>query len=345
MISPGLILFSSFLCYIAFAVQTCPSPEELPFATVIPFKKSYQLGEEIVYFCKPGYESRGGLRQLTCPLTGVWPVNTLKCTPKVCPFAGILENGAVRYTSFEYPNSISFSCNPGYYLNGTHTATCTEEGKWSEEIPVCALVTCPPPPVPSFARLSVYKPTSGNHSLYKDVAFFECIPHYVMLGNSAITCTEYGNWTESPECKEVKCPFPSRPNHGYVNYPSKLTLYYKDRATFGCHNTYVLEGPEEVECTRHGNWSAQPSCKASCQLPVKRATVLYDGERVKLQEKFRNGMMHGDVVSFFCKNKEKKCSYIEPAQCIDGTVSIPKCFKEHNYLAFWKSDASDLKSC
>lgn len=38
-------------------------------------------------------------------------------------------------------------------------------------------------------------------------------------------------------------------------------------------------------------------------------------------------MRHGDKVSFYCKNKEKKCSYTEDAQCIDGTIEIPKCFK------------------
>lgn len=60
---------------------------------------------------------------------------------------------------------------------------------------------------------------------------------------------------------EVKCPFPSRPDNGFVNYPAKQTLYYKDKATYGCHDTYVLDGPQEVECNKSGNWSAQPSCK------------------------------------------------------------------------------------
>lgn len=60
---------------------------------------------------------------------------------------------------------------------------------------------------------------------------------------------------------EVKCPFPLRPENGFVNYPAKPLLFYKDKATYGCHDTYTLDGPEEVECTKLGNWSAQPSCK------------------------------------------------------------------------------------
>uniref|UniRef100_A0A8C6R7D1 Beta-2-glycoprotein 1 n=1 Tax=Nannospalax galili TaxID=1026970 RepID=A0A8C6R7D1_NANGA len=275
----------------------------------------------------------------------MWPINTLKCIPRVCPFAGILENGAVRYTTFEYPNTISFTCNPGFYLNGTNSAKCTEEGNWSPELPSCAPVTCPPPPVPKFATLKTYKPSAGNNSLYRDTAVFECLPHHAMFGNDTVTCTAHGNWTELPECKEVKCPFPSRPDNGFVNYPAKQVLLYKDKATFGCHDTYTLDGPEEVECTRAGNWSAQPSCKATCKISIKKATVLYQGERVKIQEQFKNGMKHGDKVSFFCKNKEKKCSYTEEAQCIDGTIEIPKCFKEHSSLAFWKTDAWDVKAC
>lgn len=345
MVSPVLILFSAFLCHVAIAGRTCPQPDEVPFAVVVPLKTFYDPGEQIVYSCKPGYVSRGGMRRFTCPLTGMWPINTLKCTPRVCPFAGILENGIVRYTTFEYPNTISFTCNPGFYLNGTSSAKCTEEGRWSPELPVCAPVTCPPPVVPKFATLKLHKPSAGNTSLYRDTAVFECLPHHAMFGNDTVTCTAHGNWTELPECREVKCPFPSRPDNGFVNYPAKPVLHYQDKATFGCHDTYSLDGPAEVECTKMGSWSAQPSCKASCKVSVKKATVLYQGERVKIQEQFKDGMKHGDKVSFFCKNKEKKCSYTEETQCIDGTLEIPKCFKEHSSLAFWKTDAWDVKPC
>lgn len=340
-----LFLFLSVLCHVATAGRTCPKPDESPFAIVVPLKNSYDPGDQIVYSCLPGYYSPGGYRRFTCPLSGIWPVNTLKCMPRVCPFAGILENGAVRYTTFEYPKTISFSCNAGFVLNGTDTAQCNEKGDWTPPLPVCSPVTCPPPSIPKFATLSDYKPRAGNVSFYQDKAVFQCLPQYVMFGNDTVTCTTHGNWTELPECREVKCPFPTRPDNGFVNHPAKPVLGYKDKATYGCHETYVLDGPEVVECSKFGNWSAQPSCKASCKLSIKKATVLFEGERVKLQEKFKNGMLHGQKVSFYCKNKEKKCSYTEEAQCRDGTIEVPKCFKEHSALAFWKTDASDIKPC
>nr|KAF6295073.1 apolipoprotein H [Myotis myotis] len=243
------------------------------------------------------------------------------------------------------PTQSVFLVTTGFFLNGTKSAQCTEEGIWSPNLPVCSPVTCPPPPTPKFAVLSAYEPLAGNRSVYGKQAVFKCLPNYAMFGNDTATCTAHGNWTQLPECREVKCPFPIRPDNGFVNYPAKEALTYKDKATYGCHDTYVLDGPEEVECNKFGNWSAQPSCKASCKVSVKKATVIFEGERVKIQEKFKNGMLHGQKVSFFCKNKEKKCSYTEDAQCIDGTFEVPSCFKEHSSLAFWKTDAWDVKPC
>ncbi|XP_038613185.1 beta-2-glycoprotein 1 [Tachyglossus aculeatus] len=340
-----IFLFGSLLCHLAIAGRICPRPQEVPFATVEPLRSFYEPGDQIVYTCKPGYSMPGEVRRYICPLTGLWPVNTVKCLPKVCPFTGRLENGSVRYTTFEYPNTLNFACNPGYVLNGTNSVQCLEDGKWSKKLPVCDPITCPPPTTPNFAKVSYYKPSATNNSIYKDEVVFECLPPYAMFGNATIRCTENGNWTELPECRDVKCPFPTRPDNGYVNYPKKIALHYKDKATYGCHSTYTLDGPETVECGKTGTWSAQPTCKASCKVSVKKATVLYKGNRVKIQEQFKNGMFHGERVAFFCKNKEKKCSFTEEAQCIDGILKVPDCFKEHSSLAFWKTDASDVPLC
>ncbi|XP_020856644.1 beta-2-glycoprotein 1 [Phascolarctos cinereus] len=345
MISPVLVLLVSFLCHCVTAGRTCPKPQELPFSTVVPLKLSYEPGEQILYTCKPGYVSRGGMRRFLCPLTGMWPINTLKCQPRVCPFAGILEHGSVRYTTFEYPNSVNFTCNKGFYLNGTASVKCMEDGRWSHPLPNCSRITCPPPSIPKLATLKLPKSSAKNSSFYQDAVVLDCLPHYAVFGNDTIRCTEHGNWTEVPECREVKCPFPTRPDNGFVNYPANHVLYYKDKATYGCHETYVLDGPEEVECEKSGTWSASPTCKASCKIPVKKAVVLYKGEKVNIQDKFKSGILHGEIISFFCKDKEKKCSYTEDAQCLNGNIEVPKCFKEHSSWAFWKTDASDRQPC
>ena len=68
------------------SVSACPKPDELPFSTVVPLKRTYEPGEQIVFSCQPGYVSRGGIRRFTCPLTGLWPINTLKCMRKSASF-------------------------------------------------------------------------------------------------------------------------------------------------------------------------------------------------------------------------------------------------------------------
>lgn len=45
-----------------------------------------------MYFCKAGYVSRGGMRRFTCPYTGIWPINTLRCTRKSAPCAHSLPS-------------------------------------------------------------------------------------------------------------------------------------------------------------------------------------------------------------------------------------------------------------
>lgn len=56
-------------------------------------------------------------------------------------------------------------------------------------------------------------------------------------------------------------PVPCKTRQWICELSCKTYTFYKDKATYGCHETYALDGPEEVECTKQGNWSARPSCK------------------------------------------------------------------------------------
>lgn len=69
---------------------------------------------------------------------------------------------------------------------------------------------------------------------------------------------------------------------------------------------------------------------APCKIPVKKATVLYKGEKVAVQDGLKEGIQHDETISFFCKNKEKDCVYTVPTSCIDGNLTVPECFKGMN---------------
>lgn len=66
---------------------------------------------------------------------------------------------------------------------------------------------------------------------------------------------------------------------------------------------------------------------APCKIPVKKAVVLYNGEKKRVQNDLKDGILHGETVSFFCKNKEKSCAYTVDAACVDGNFTLPACFK------------------
>lgn len=49
----------------------------------------------------------------------------------------LLANGNASEGATTFQSSISFSCEPGYYLAEPHTATCTWNGTWTQ-LPTCA---------------------------------------------------------------------------------------------------------------------------------------------------------------------------------------------------------------
>ncbi|KAL8163533.1 UNVERIFIED_CONTAM: hypothetical protein K2H54_028808, partial [Gekko kuhli] len=167
----------------------------------------------------------------------------------------------------------------------------------------------------------------GNISVFQDEIKFECLLPLALIGNETARCLASQNWSEIPECRKVKCPYPAEIENGFINFALHRTYQYKDRVTYGCNPTYVLDGPTESTCEKTGDWSTKPTCKAPCKIPVQRATVLYNQQKVKVQDRLKGGIQHAETIWFFCKNKDQHCSYTVPAQCIDGNLTAPACFK------------------
>nr|XP_020662111.1 beta-2-glycoprotein 1 isoform X2 [Pogona vitticeps] len=281
-----LILWAGALTYPILAAPACSRPPQVPFATVDVFKAEYNVGEEITYQCNPGYIARSGSRKYICPLSGRWPSILLTCIPRKCLYPGPLVNGNIQHTDLSYPNSVNFSCDPGYNLQGPKTSHCQADGQWSAKLPQCQPVICPPPPVSEFSALLYHRFKPGNISVFQDKIKFDCLSPLALIGN------------------------------------------------------------EIAFCQADGSWSAIPECRPSCQIPVKRATVLYNDQKVKVQDHLQNGIRHAETIWFFCKNKEHHCSYTAPAQCIDGVLTPPECFKERSWFAsVFKTDIADLTPC
>ncbi|KAI8513840.1 hypothetical protein Bbelb_081640 [Branchiostoma belcheri] len=96
---------------------------------------SYPNG--VTFTCNTGYVLNGASTP-TCRADGTWSHPVPTCTPVQCPARAAPANGAVSPTgAVSYPNSVTFTCNTGYILNGDASATCRADGTWSHPVPVC----------------------------------------------------------------------------------------------------------------------------------------------------------------------------------------------------------------
>ncbi|EMP40165.1 hypothetical protein UY3_02567 [Chelonia mydas] len=262
----------------------------------------------------------------------------MRCIPKKCPYPEPMRNGIVHFIDLNYQSLIHFSCEPGYILYGANTSQCMADGQWSGKLPECQPVTCPPPSLPEFGVISYHKLTPGNESVFQDIIRFECLPSFALFGNETATCMANGNWSDIPECRYVQCPHPTGIENGFVNFAVRRTYHYMESIDYGCQPRYVLDGPRESRCEKTGRWSIKPTCKAPCKIPVNKATVLYNGRKIKVQQDLKEGIQHSETILFFCKNKEEKCGYTVPTQCINGQLTVPSCFKgfpaEHGLSPF-----------
>ncbi|XP_065549916.1 beta-2-glycoprotein 1 [Lathamus discolor] len=346
MYSLALVVCAVALSHSSLAVKVCSRPPQVLFATIDVDKSVYEVGEEVEYTCRPGFIPNNGQRKYTCLPTGKWPLNTLLCLPKRCPTLGPLPHGKIDFADLHYQSSVNFSCEPGYNLVGTRMSQCMADGKWSGSLPQCQPVTCAPPSLPEFSVLSYRRSKPGNVSYFLDTITFECVPPLALIGNETATCMANGNWSSIPECKVVTCPTPTGIENGFLEFVVRRTYHYNESVSFGCQPSYVLEGPKHSRCENTGNWSTKPTCKGPCKIPVKKAVVLYNGEKKRAQNDLKDGVQHGETVSFFCKNKEKSCAYTVPVPCVDGNLTLPACFKERGFFStLVKKDPSDMKPC
>lgn len=146
----------------------------------------------------------------------------------------------------------------------------------------------------------------------------------------------------------VTCPPPEKIERGYMSSNDKRKYDYMETIKYGCHGDFVIEGSQEIVCQKYGNWSEKPSCKgtnhiialhmhthkyinilfpAPCSVGIHRGRILYRGQRLWIKELTPNRILHNELVSVYCLNKERNCGYAVSTQCTDGNLKIPECFE------------------
>ncbi|XP_072319033.1 beta-2-glycoprotein 1-like [Eucyclogobius newberryi] len=284
-------------------------------------------GVEVVLSCETGYTSFLGPRTIICKASGTWTKTQFRCKPVQCSNPDPPMNGNLYYENTLYQSIVNYTCDDGYILKGANNASCLADGRWSAQEPQCKIVSCGPAPIPEFGMIIYNKIIRKNNLNYGTIGNYKCLPPFALFGKEFVECTASGQWTETPQCREVSCPPPENIDNGYMSIPEKRDFGYGETINYGCNDDYVLDGRMQIVCEETGDWSEKPSCKAPCSIGIKRGRIEYRGRKLWLDEFKPNKVLHRETVSVYCMNKARRCEYAFPTQCVDGNLQIPECFK------------------
>ncbi|XP_073740546.1 complement receptor type 2 isoform X3 [Callorhinus ursinus] len=292
-------------------------------------------GTTVTYTCNPGPESGVefnliGESTIRCISNdqerGTWsgpaPVCKLFLPAVQCPPAQVANGYKIsgKDAPYFYNDSVTFKCNHGFILKGSHQIRCKADSTWDPEIPVCEK-GCQPP-----FGLQHGQHTGGNRVLFVSgmTVDYTCDPGYLLVGNKSIHCMPSGNWSPStPRCEEAPCQpvrdFQEPPIHSHV-IPVNIS----------CQDGYRLTGHTYQKCQDAENrvWFQKiPLCKViHCQPPPM---IDHGRPRGVMAEPF----LYGNEVSYECDQGfsllgEKNIRCISDSEGHGSwTGPSPKCLK------------------
>nr|XP_028590238.1 complement receptor type 2-like isoform X2 [Podarcis muralis] len=259
-------------------VMHCPPPPSIAHGKNIGEDLTY--GSSVIYICDAGYSLEGEYL-VTCILEGSSSVNWTKLPKcKGCPAPQVIANGerdSESLEDFPYGSSVTYRCDPDYFLTGAATIHCLSSGTWDQSVPHCKSrqhSTSIP-----LSEIQCQQPTkiqNGDHSHQELSVFtsgmsvnYTCEPGYSLRGEATIYCTPSGKWSApAPHCKMIQCPSPPNVQHGNYSAPESIQYTNGKSVNFSCQPGYVLIGEATLNCTASGVWSLPvPHCEVGCILP------------------------------------------------------------------------------
>ncbi|XP_062963118.1 E-selectin [Cynocephalus volans] len=200
--------------------------------------------------CYPGFSGLRCEQVVTCEAQEAPEHGSLVCTHPV--------------GSFSYNSSCSVSCERGYLPSSTDTTQCTSSGEWSAPTPACHVVECDALTNPDNGVMECFQ--SPGSFLWNTTCTFACEEGFELTGAQHLQCTSSGNWdNEIPTCKAVTCDAIHQLQNGSVSCSHSPAGQFtsKSSCNFTCEESFMLQGPAQVECTTQGQWTQQiPVCEA-----------------------------------------------------------------------------------
>ncbi|NXC03680.1 C4BPA protein, partial [Orthonyx spaldingii] len=201
---------------------------------------------------------------------GVWSEPPPECRVVKCENP-IVENGK-KISGFgrpySYKDSVTFECNPGYFLVGANVIICEENNSWVPPEPTCekskTFYVCPAPKIQN----GVLIPVKAVYGVGESVQI-RCNAGCSFPGGSAevtVTCQEQSSWGALPHCTCVPEGSGSTPviNYGRITTGEKPSYSVGDFITIECYTGYTLHGEPRIQYIGNNQWEpAVPSCQLS----------------------------------------------------------------------------------
>ncbi|XP_025710964.1 complement receptor type 2 isoform X2 [Callorhinus ursinus] len=268
-------------------------------------------GTTVTYTCNPGPESGVefnliGESTIRCISNdqerGTWsgpaPVCKLFLPAVQCPPAQVANGYKIsgKDAPYFYNDSVTFKCNHGFILKGSHQIRCKADSTWDPEIPVCEK-EAPCQPVRDFQE-----PPIHSHVIPVNIS---CQDGYRLTGHTYQKCQDAENrvWFQKiPLCKVIHCQPPPMIDHGRPRGVMAEPFLYGNEVSYECDQGFSLLGEKNIRCISdsegHGSWTG-PSPKCLKSLPVIHCPSPEVKHGYKLN-KTRSSYSHNDTVYVAC---------------------------------------------
>ncbi|CAD7078323.1 unnamed protein product [Hermetia illucens] len=232
-------------------IDYCPEPPSISGGKVVITGK--RSGSTAMYECQTGYVLSGD-PIITCGLGGEWTGKPPSCRYVDCGAPPRPDHGTAMLLndSTTVGAMVKYQCEDDYWLVGPSDMSCTKEGKWSGEAPICELITCDTPHVPPGSYVVGY-----DYNIHSTIEY-HCDPGHILRGAPILECLETGEWSgDAPFCEFIDCgllpPVPFA-THKYV----QNTTFIGSEVVFTCAATHKLSGVTKRTCLESGLWSDLP---------------------------------------------------------------------------------------
>ncbi|XP_067382705.1 complement component receptor 1-like protein isoform X2 [Channa argus] len=165
----------------------------------VNYSKGTRFGDRAVITCQTGYTLVGN-RQIRCGDKG-WMGSLPVCEVVKCFPPPVVVNGTFspKKEEYEYGDVVLYSCFKGYTVDGSKSATCSEDGTLKPDPPTCfRMVECEDPQIVN----GDWDEDSKHPHRPSSKVTFKCNSGYIMKGAGTQTCDESGEWSPGlPTCE------------------------------------------------------------------------------------------------------------------------------------------------